>query len=281
MKTIQQALFLLLLLATTRLAFAQDKTVTPATYQLLTQIPVVSKFFTTDQLQQIYAVTLHNTIIKFVPSASAQSYLEQYRFSNNTLGELGYVDATDPFNILLYYPDYQIVVTLDRTLNEIARLSLIDANVIQANTLGLSNDGNVWVYDEAAFLLKKLSRSGEVLVESQNLSLLLPRTPKPIQLIARENFVYLNDPALGILVFNNFGQYVKLIPILDIATLQILDNQLIYKNKDNLIFYNLQSFQSNNLLLPAEVSAEHQVQVQQGRLFVRKKEGINIYKMIP
>lgn len=267
----------LILILLVQLGFSQE-----SAFSLLGTIPIETKFIVTDKLQQIYAVTYHNTVIKFTPdNENRNHYKEQYRFSNNTLGELSYVDATDPFNLILYYPDYQEVVTLDRTLTKIGALSLLNANVIQANTIALSNDGNVWIYDEAAFLLKKLDKNGNVLVESQNLSLLLSKAPKPIQLIARENAVYLNDPTLGIFVFNNFGQYVKLIPILDIVHFQILDNRLIYKQGKTLHLYNFQSFQSNNLPLPGEVSAEDPVQVQQGRLFVRKKEGINIYKMVP
>jgi len=253
-------------------AYGQEPTISSST-----SIPIEAQFITSDKLQHIYIVTLNNTIIKFTPDGNPDSYREQYRFSNNTLGELAYIDATDPFNLLLYYPDYQLIIILDRTLNKISELSLLDANVIQVNTIGLSNDGNVWVYDEAAFLLKKLNKTGEILVESQNLSLLLPQAPKPIQIIARENFVYLNDPALGILVFNNFGQYVKLIPIQNITNFQILDNQLIYKENNVLRFYNLQSFRTSDITLPQPIDAEDQVQMQQGHIYIKRKNRIDIY----
>lgn len=266
--------FILILLS--QLGFSQE-----STFSLLGTIPIESKLIITDKLQQIYAVTYNNTVIKFMPdNNNINNYNEQYLFSNNTLGELSYLDATDPFNLLLYYADYQKIVTLDRTLTKIGELSLINADVVQVNTIALSNDGNVWVYDEAAFLLKKLDRNGNIRLESQNLSLLLSKAPKPIQIVARENSVYLNDPILGILVFNNFGQYVKLIPILDIGHFQILDNQLIYKQKEQLYIYNLQSFRTTNLKLPTTILSDDQVQVQQGRLFVRKKEGIEIYDMV-
>lgn len=246
--------------------------------QSIPQIPITAKFIFTDKLQQIYAVTLQNTVIKYTPGGDS-SYREQYRFSNNTLGELGYIDATDPFNLLLYYPDYQLVVTLDRTLNQTGSFSLIEVGVVQARAVGLSNDGNIWVYDDANFLLQKLNRLGESLFKSQNLSLVLPKMPQPIQLIARENFVYLNDPKLGILVFDTFGQYYKTIPILDIIGFQILDNRIIYQNQEQLYWYDLKSFRIDALPLPDGVGTEDQVQVQQNQLFVRKKAAIEVYKM--
>lgn len=243
-----------------------------STFQLINTISITSDFFTTDKLQQIYVVTNSNTIIKYAPDG-----LEQYRFSNNTLGDLGYVDATDPFNLLLYYPDYQLVVTLDRTLNQTGKLSLIDAGVVQARTVGLSNDGNIWVYDEASFQLRKFSRTGEVLFESQNLSLVLGKAPQPIQIIDRENWVYLNDPAQGILVFDNFGQYSKTIPIKNRQTFQLLDNHLIFKQKEQIELYDLKSFLSATLVLPANVVETDQIQIQKNRLFVKKLNVIEIY----
>lgn len=262
-------------MATVQPVFAQDQSI--ARYQLFTQIPVVSKFFTTDPLQQVYAVTPNNTVIKFVPSPTTQSYQEQYRFSNNTLGELGYVDVTDPFNLLLYYPDYQIIVTLDRTLNQTGSFNLIDVGVVQARAVGMSNDGNIWVYDEVSFQLRQLSRTGEVLFESQNLSLILPKTPQPVQLIARENRVYLNDPQMGILVFNNFGQYLQLLPIQAITNFQILDNRLVYAQNGQLHGYDLYSLKTYIFPLPEGVAGEEQVQMQHERLFVVEKNAIKIF----
>ena len=251
---------------------AHSQSIPLSAYSPITQIPLQAKFITTDKLQQLYAVTPQNTVIKFTPDGR-----EQYRFSNNTLGELGYVDATDPFNLLLYYPDYQLVVTLDRTLNQTASLHLLEAGVIQASAIGLGNDGNIWVYDEASFQLRQFSRRGEVLFESQNLSLVLPKAPQPIQLLARENFVYLNDPKQGILVFDTFGQYAKTIAIPDIMRFQVLDNRLIYKQDGQLQLYDLKSFRDATIALPEGVEAKDQVQIQQNRIFVQKQDAILIY----
>lgn len=263
---IQKLLFFLFIVSFSRTARGQD-----STFQLIHTIFITTEFFVTDKLQQTYAVTPQNTIIKYTPDGK-----EQYRFSNNTLGNLGYVDATDPFNLLLYYPDYQLVVTLDRTLNETGRFSLIEAGVVQARTAGLSNDGNIWVYDEASFQLRKFSRTGDILFESQNLSLVLAKVSQPIQIIARENWVYLNDPAQGILIFDNFGQYFKTIAIQNISSFQILDSYLVYKQEKKILLYDLKSFFTNTIQLPENVEETNQIQIQKNRLFV-KKDKIEVY----
>lgn len=264
-----QIFFTFFLLPLSFIGWSQD-----SLFQKIYEIPIKARFFTTDKLQQLYIVTFDNTIIKF----TSDNYQEQYRFSNNTLGELSYLDATDPFNLLLYYSDYQVVVTLDRTLNQTGKFSLNEAGIVQARTVGMSNDGNIWVYDEASFQLRKLSRSGEVLFESQNLSLIFPKkAPQPIQIVDRENWVYLNDPAQGILIFNNFGQYDHAIAIEKVTNFQIIDNLLVFKEKNIIKTYNLKSFLFNTLPLPNGVEETYLIQIQQNHLFVLKADKIEIY----
>ncbi len=235
-------------------------------------LPVHAKAFTTDKLQQIYAVTPKNEVVKYAPDGK-----ELYRFSNNILGDLTYLDASDPFNLLLYYAHYQIIITLDRTLNKTGELNLLDANALQVSTIGMSNDGNIWLYDQAAFRLRKVDQNGKTLSESQNLSLLLPQAPRPTQLFARDNWVYLCDPDLGILVFNNFGQYDKTLDLKGIYAFQILENRIFFREGNRLKAYDLKSFLISEIFLPEGIEAEDDVQIQQNRLFVKKENKIEIY----
>ncbi len=244
----------------------------PLGFQLLYQISLKTKFSTTDKLQHLYAMTPTNEVIKYAPDGT-----ELYRFSNNILGDLAYVDTSDPFNLLLYYPDYQLIITLDRTMNKTGELSLLDANALQVQVVGLSNDGNVWLYDEATFRLRKVDQNGHTLAESQNLSLLLPQAPKPTQLVAREHWVYLSDPELGILIFNNFGQYDKALDLKGISAFQIAENRLIFQVKNKLLAYDLKSFLITKIALPEGVTSDDRVQIQKNRLFVRKPEVIEVY----
>lgn len=251
---------------------APAQTTSSLSYHLLTIIPIETKFVATDKLQHIYAVTPKNEVIKYAADGR-----ELYRFSNNTLGDLFYIDTTDPFNLLLYYPDYQLIITLDRTLNKTGELSLVDASALQVNAIGLSNDGNIWLYDEANFRLRKVDQYGQTLAESQNMSLLLIQAPRPAQLVARENRVYLADPTLGILVFNNFGQYDKTIDLKGVSAFQVLENRLVFQKKTKLKAYDFKSFLVTEMALPEGVETSDQVQIQKNRLFVKKPEVIEIY----
>ncbi len=192
-------------------------------FQSLFQIAQPAKMLVGDKLQQFYLVTPANEVIKY--SADGQLL---YRYNNNTLGQLAHIDATDPFQLLLYYPDFQVVLLLDRTLNPLGQYRLGQHGLLQPEPLGMSNDNLLWVYDQATFRLQKLDRQGRVIAQSDDLNLLLGYPLQPTHLLARHNAVYLNNPATGILIFDNFGQYLRILPITGVERIQILDDTFIW-----------------------------------------------------
>ncbi len=216
---IQWRLWLAILLITSHSLLQGQATA----FQPLFQIAQPAKMLVGDKLQQFYLVTPTNEVIKY--SADGQLL---YRYNNNTLGELTLLDATDPFQLLLYYPDFQVVLLLDRTLNLLGQYRLGQYGLLQPEPLGMSNDNLLWVYDQATFRLQKLDRQGKAIAQSDDLNLLLGYPLQPVHLLARHNAVYLNNPATGILVFDNFGQYVRTLPIRGVTRIQILDDTFIW-----------------------------------------------------
>lgn len=242
-------------------------------YQLLREMETNAIFFNSDKLLQSYLVSPKNELIKY----DAQGK-EAFRYNNNYLGKLKLIDATNPFNLLLYYPDYQTVITLDRTLNETGEINLFDLGIINVQAIASSNDNNVWIYDDALFKLKKMDQNGRVLVESNDLSLLLNSAPRPAQIKARENWIYINDPEMGILIFDNFAQYHKLLPFKQVDYFQIIGEQFIYSQEGILYNFNLKSLLSNNILLPQQAKQAKQLSFQKDHLFILKEGQLKVYQ---
>lgn len=230
-------------------------------------LPTFCRDFTTDKLQNVYVVDKNNRVHKYGPDGR-----EQFHFNNNTRGALAYIDPTDPFNLLLFYPELQVVATLDRTMNETAVLELFTAGIFNATAIGLATDNNIWVYDQAAFRLKKVGQNGEVLVQSDNLSALLDAPPKAAQLLANNNIVYLNCPGQGIYVFDNFGQFHQLLPYPDVSSLQIQDGKLLLYSGHRVRAYNPETLQEQ--LLRGDIQADVQVRYQGNRVYEKGKEGL-------
>jgi len=241
---------------------------------ILYTIPLNSKSFATDKLNQLYLITDKNEIIKYDSKGK-----EVFRYNNNFLENLTHIDATDPFNLLLYYADYLSVITLDRTMNKTGEFDLSTLNLIRVKALGSSNDNNVWLYDEVGFQLKKINRNGDILRQSVDLNLQLNYPPKPIFLIEKENSVYVNDPAYGILIFNVFGEYESMIELKGIRKFQIFDNRLFYKKGEQVFSYHLQTFDNRAIKLPVQLEDSEEILIQKNRLFVRKTDRIEVYAL--
>lgn len=237
-----------------------------------TSLPGPFAFFTTDKLQQIYAVTPRNEVIKYSPDGQ-----EQFRFNNNTLGKLGHIDATDPFNLLLFYPDFQIAITLDRTMSKTGEFNLQDLDIFNVQAMATSRDNDIWLYDELNFQLKKINREGIIQSKSEDLNLLLGQAPEVQSIEARDNFVYLNAPNIGLLVFDNFGNYHKTIPIKGIQAFQVLERQLIYQLQDQMYVFHLQALTETSLAIPKELSPKTQIRLQKNRLYALSEANLKVY----
>ncbi len=251
------------------------QTDTLALYPLRT-LPGEYRFFTTDKLQQVYAVTPEQTVIKF--TAEGQ---RQFDFNNHTLGKLQRVDATNPFHLLLFYPEFQWVITLDRTLNPIQQYNLFDLDLPEVQAIGMANDNFIWVYDKINFRLKKLDRNGQTVAQSENLARVLPPTFDPTFLLARENRLYLNSPDLGIVVFDNFGQFLRILPVRGLDQLQVRADRLYYRQEGSLQVLLLNNLGEETLPLPASLKAASQIRLEKDILYALMPDGIRLYRLGP
>jgi len=242
-------------------------------YQLVKTLPIEAEFITSDKLSQLYVVTPKNDLIKFNSKGE-----ELFRYTNNTLGELKHVDVTNPFNILLYYPEFLTVLTLNRTLNQSGEFSLFDLNVVDVQSVAMSNDNNIWLYDDVSFQIKKVDRKGETLETSENLSNQFSKVLQPNFIVERDNWLYVNDPDLGVLVFDTYGQYTKAIDVKGLLNFQVLDEQLVYRKEEELKSFHLRSLNTMQVELPQDIKKENQLSIQREFLFVKKGKAVEIYK---
>ncbi|MFT6148603.1 MAG: hypothetical protein ACJAUH_001289 [Saprospiraceae bacterium] len=234
-------------------------------------IPKSSKYVTTDKLNQIYLVTPNDELIKY--SAEGQ---ELFHFHDRTLGEITYIDATNPFQILVFFEDFQTIVWLDRTLNPISTINLSHFEFFQINTLAVSSDNHLWIYDNTTFQLKKINNQGQVLIESNELNALIDDL-NPNFLIEKNNRIYLNNPETGILVFDNFGQFLQIIAITNLSNFQIINNQLFYQKERTFHTFHFQTLDKKRLNLPFEIGKNEIVFTQKNYWFLVRENEVVIF----
>lgn len=198
--------FLLLLiinLCLPKLAVAQSDTL-----RLREQFEVAGQLIEVDPLLQLYTVDDQQYLRKYDPGGQLL-----FDYQNNNLGTLHRCDANNPFNVLLFYQDFNTIIILDRTLNPLAEVNLDALGYFAIQLVAAAPDNKIWFYDPADFKLKKIDTKGKVLAESQDLSLQFPNGLdwQQIQIIGDEILIQSDDEQ--ILLFNQFGQWVKSINI--------------------------------------------------------------------
>jgi hypothetical protein len=233
------------------------------------------RFFTTDPIQNLYVVTEEEELIKFDSRGN-----EQFRYNNFTLGRLGHVDATNPFSLLLYYPDFQAVVLLDRTLNQVGEINLLDLNLPEARAIGLDADNFIWVYDPIRFRLRKLDTQGATLMESENLALSLPKPPEVDLLVTKDNHIFLRDTRTGLFVMNNFGQLTQALSMEgEKPYFQVSNGKILFFADGKLRRILLASQIEETIPLPAFFRQAYQLRMEKDLLFALFPDKLAVFQI--
>lgn len=121
----------------------------------------VDRFAGTDSYGSLYGVT-DNALIKSTDG-------QQFNYADFTLGSITDVDIINPLRILVYYSDFNIVVFLDNTLNEIERINFNEVEgYLNIETVRMANNNSVWVFNKDDQQLELYNyRSGNRSVISQ------------------------------------------------------------------------------------------------------------------
>lgn len=223
--------------------------------------------FTTDQFGNYYDI--RNVEIKKYSNKGVLLYT----YSNNLLGEITSVDVFNPMKILVYFKEFTKIVTLDNTLSPTS--SIIDLTTLDIDETSLVcrsyNDG-IWYYNPIRFELTRKNNELITTNKSVQLANLLNKNIQPNFLIEYNNQVYLNDPEVGILVFDNFGTYIKTLPIFGLTNFQVKEKYLLYVNEKNeIMIYDF--FTLENLTYKKSTLKDiRSVRIEQNQIYILTKE---------
>ena len=216
-------------------------------FELTLEIEVTSKSITSDYLGNVYTID-DNEIAKYSAAGALIS-----SFSDKNAGTITSVDASNPLRVQVFYQDFGQIIYLDDVLSVIgSNISLIEQGLDQATLSCSSWDDGIWLYDPQDFELKRLGSDLRLSHQSGNINQLVGIEANPNFIIEKNNFVYLNDPLTGILVFDQFGTYYKTLPVRGIDRFQVSGEQVFYLQDGKLMSYNMQTFQHAKLPISSD-----------------------------
>ncbi len=239
-------------------------------YKLVKTIPVKAAYLSSEKLGNCYAVNEKNEVFKISPKGEIL-----YNYNNNSLGRISFVGATNPLKILVYYPDYSTIITLDNTLSQTGRINLFELGSNSVSAACVALDNNIWIYDEVLFKLRKFNDQLNIIAESENLNVQLGFSVHANYLYEKDNYLYLNDPDTGIFVFDAYGTYYKTIPLKGLTAFQKVQDQLIFFKDGKLHSYHVLTFATEIITLP-EGEAINAV-IEKDRLFIQRKNQLDVY----
>ncbi|MBS1782305.1 MAG: hypothetical protein JSS78_04505 [Bacteroidetes bacterium] len=226
--------------------FVVSSTIAQAiSFSLWKEIPLLARMMTVDELGNIYVVRNDNGIVRYNDKGDSTGY-----FQSIQNGKIGSIDATNPLRILVYYPDYAKIVLLDRMLALKTELNLRQLNIAANAVVASSADGNIWIYDQFNARLRKVDEQMNEVSVSNDLRQEAHIVPFPSFMIERDWKVFLCDTTIGIITFDRYGNYINTLSIFQAHQLQVFGTELIFRQKDSLLSWDLKRVVANTLPLP-------------------------------
>jgi hypothetical protein len=167
----------------------------------------------------------------------------QKKFSTKRYGKIDFVDAMNPLKILVYYKDFQQIMFLDDQLTETSSMISIETlGYEQTSVVCSSNNNSFWLYNKQNNELLRFNSDLKTLVKTGNLKRILDIDIKPNFMQEHNNYLYLNFPTEGILVFDIYGTFYKTIPLKNLKEFNIVNGDVFYFENNTLKQYQAQTF---------------------------------------
>jgi hypothetical protein len=199
-------------------------------------------------------------------------------FSNNIYGNISSLSFNTSLKPTLFFKELGYIVQLDNTLSEQGGFKVLqNYGIDAANLLIASTENSFWFFDERNFKLKNINRSFATTIQSNNLSQITDQPLRPTQMMENNNFIYLNNSASGILIFDTYGSYIKTIPILEIEDFFVYNEGLFYVKNGFVFRYGLKDFSDFKIELP--LNDIKQIRISKNAFFLRNSVVIALVKI--
>lgn len=201
------------------------------------KFPQQKSYIEIDGFGNIYVIN-NNEVVKYNSAGVLQK-----KFSTKRYGKIDFVDAMNPLKVLVYYKDFQQIMFLDNQMTEsTAMISIETLGYEQTSLVCSSSNNSFWLYDKQNNELSRFDSELKSLVKTGNLKRILDIDIKPNFMQEHNNYVYLNCPNEGILVFDIYGTFYKTIPLKNLKEFNVVNGDVFYFENHTLKQYQAQTF---------------------------------------
>lgn len=193
------------------------------------------------------------------------------RFSPRKPARIHLLEAWNGLRILAFSRDFQSYFLLDRFLLSDGPVSLENDNGGYIRLLAPSQDGNLWVFDEATFQLKKINPANGNTIFSTPLDLVLSGKPHELSFMREyQNQLYIADKLGQILVFDQTGTFRKKLPLENCSWFGFEGEELYAIQGDSLVYFHPFLLSMRKKSLPEELKSASELIILPGKTYCLK-----------
>lgn len=198
-------------------------------------------------------------------------------FNSRKYGQISYVDTSDPYQILVYFQDYSLILFLDNYLSENGDpIDLQELGFDRVTIACQSREKGFWIFDQLRQKVFHLDDNFKVTHETVNLSQWFNKAIEAKSILEYNNKLFLSDDA-GVYIFDHFGTYLSKHPLKNADQMQFLDQRILYTDSTKLCEYHLNSFQTHCDNLPAKDIIN--ARMEKDRLYILQKKSVSIFRL--
>lgn len=198
-------------------------------------------------------------------------------FNSRKFGEISYVDATDPYQILVFFKDYNLILFLDNFLSE-------NGDIVDLQLLGFdqvtfacqSRERGIWIFDLVRQRIIKLNEDFEPTHESINLAQWFDQSSDIKMMLEHNNQLFAQNTEGKILLFDHFATFIKKINVMASSELQVLENQVLYLRDNNYCQFNMDLSDEN--CEEIDLTEIIHLRKEKGRLYFSDEDKLSIFK---
>lgn len=239
---------------------------------LKTSFPIEADFIRVDKLGNVYGIqTTANSFFKLNEKGEMQGV-----FYPKYSGQIADLDVSDPFRVQLYYSSFQRLLIFDNTISLLSELNLNRIPGVQFTAIAGTSDRTIWAFDELNSELVRITSTIELQAISGNVSRLTGKSIQINQLQANNNYVIGLDSDNGLIVFDVFGTFSKIIPILNATSVQLIEDKIIYLKENKLFEVQIANLQTREIALPP-IAKIRQVILQNNLIYLLAEKTVFLY----
>ena len=230
-----------------------------------------------DRLGNLYLSDEKGNLLKI---DQAGQHLAQ--FASLKYGKISMLESWTSLRIFLFYEDIQQYLFLDRFLNQSEFMHFPPGLFGLIALASPSSDNQLWLYDSAPFNLIKFDINFGSITLTQSLNQIVDTSNlNPYMLLEYQNRVYLGDSDLGILVFDNLGNYIHTLSKTGSERCFPYREELYFLRNNQLNFISIYDQDRRVMDLPDTQSQYLHAQLTENSLVVITAEHLFIYRYTP